>query len=100
MGVKPTKFTRMNHDLLRLFLLLPMDRYFVPKDWSEEDGGQLDLYDTDPATGHPGKITKSLVPVSRLFLLTVELVCLHHPCLHSPRRLDGTMVDGESIVDL
>ncbi|KAA0153625.1 hypothetical protein FNF29_03013 [Cafeteria roenbergensis] len=36
--------------------------YLVDEDWTAEDGGALDLYDCDPATGFPCAVSKSLVP--------------------------------------
>ncbi|KAA0165901.1 hypothetical protein FNF28_03283 [Cafeteria roenbergensis] len=38
--------------------------YLVDEDWTAEDGGALDLYDCDPATGFPCAVSKSLVPRS------------------------------------
>jgi Rps23 Pro-64 3,4-dihydroxylase Tpa1-like proline 4-hydroxylase len=36
--------------------------YLVPKDWSLEDGGTLDLFSSDEL-GQPQNITTSIVPV-------------------------------------
>jgi len=42
--------------------------YFVPKDWdAKTDGGALDLFATDPATGQPGAVVKSLSPAWNSF---------------------------------
>lgn len=54
-------------------VVLSFARYFVPEDWSEEDGGQLDLYDCDPDTGDPREVVRSLVPVSFKRALRVVL---------------------------
>lgn len=36
--------------------------YLVPKDWSQEDGGTLDLYSVDE-NGYPQEVETSIVPV-------------------------------------
>ena len=36
--------------------------YLVPDAWAADDGGALDLFETDAATGHPGAVARSLVP--------------------------------------
>lgn len=41
--------------------------YLVPEDWSEEDGGTLDLFECD-AAGQPRTVTESILPVWNNFL--------------------------------
>jgi Rps23 Pro-64 3,4-dihydroxylase Tpa1-like proline 4-hydroxylase len=41
--------------------------YLVPDDWSEEDGGTLDLFDVD-AAGQPRTVTESILPAWNNFL--------------------------------
>ncbi|XP_076439977.1 prolyl 3-hydroxylase OGFOD1-like [Babylonia areolata] len=41
--------------------------YLVPDSWCQEDGGTLDLFDTDDK-GQPNNIVKSIVPAKNLFL--------------------------------
>lgn len=41
--------------------------YLVPKDWSEEDGGTLDLFECD-AEGQPRTVTESILPAWNNFL--------------------------------
>lgn len=40
---------------------------YLTNDWSEEDGGALDLFDTDER-GSPGKVVKSLIPEFNSFV--------------------------------
>jgi Rps23 Pro-64 3,4-dihydroxylase Tpa1-like proline 4-hydroxylase len=40
--------------------------YLTDPDWTEEDGGHLQLYDTDEK-GQPGKIIRSILPTSNTF---------------------------------
>jgi Rps23 Pro-64 3,4-dihydroxylase Tpa1-like proline 4-hydroxylase len=41
--------------------------YLVPKDWSEEDGGTLDLFECD-SQGQPQTVTESILPAWNNFL--------------------------------
>lgn len=41
--------------------------YLVPKNWIKEDGGMLDLFDTDEK-GQPGKVVKSIIPQQNDFV--------------------------------
>ncbi|KAL8612110.1 hypothetical protein ACOMHN_013989 [Nucella lapillus] len=41
--------------------------YLVPDSWCKEDGGTLDMFDTDDK-GQPNNIVKSIVPAKNLFL--------------------------------
>jgi Rps23 Pro-64 3,4-dihydroxylase Tpa1-like proline 4-hydroxylase len=42
--------------------------YLVPEGWCDADGGHLDLFNTDPATGAPSDIAVSHVPKRASFL--------------------------------
>ena len=41
--------------------------YLVPDAWTADDGGALELFETDGATGHPGAVARSLVPTFNSF---------------------------------
>ena len=54
----------------KTFLLPPGRRiayilYLVPEDWSDEDGGALDLFSSE--NGQPTKVAKSIVPSFNAF---------------------------------
>ncbi|KAG1694108.1 Prolyl 3-hydroxylase OGFOD1 [Nymphon striatum] len=51
--------------------------YLVPDDWTEKDGGKLDLFSID-GDGQPSRIKKSIVPIrNQLILFEVTPISFH-----------------------